>query len=100
MILFNIILNEERQIAEISDFLLDHSLALSVHIDTNKVIGYGTEKNTVRIFFITRALLYDHIATELARRFVSPEMFFYATPVTHVSDALAKKIRETLKKPE
>lgn len=96
MILFNVILDNEQEVEAIGRFLIDHQLALNIHIDTNRIFQNGAESNTVRIFFITRALLYDRISKEIKARFNSANMFFYATPVTHVSDELASRIRENV----
>jgi hypothetical protein len=57
MILFNIIQSEEKKAEEMYSFLIQKAYALQTHIDVNTLLTLDSKKKTIRLFFITKALL-------------------------------------------
>ncbi len=96
MILFDIILQDEEKAGKISQFLIDEKYAIQTHIDNNTILTNEGKKETIRLFFITKALLYNTIETEVKKRFFSPEMLIYATPVSHINEEFGELLREKI----
>lgn len=97
MILLDIIQYSETRAIEISKFLIANKYALQTHIDTNRILNDEGEVVTVRLFFITKSLLFDVIEKEIRERFFTNELLIYATPVSHVSKEFGEKLRLNLK---
>ena len=97
MILFDIILQDEEKASKISDFLIDENYALQTHIDTNTILTKTGKKETIRLFFITKALLYNTIEAEIKKRFFSNDMLIYATPVSHINEEFGELLRKNIK---
>lgn len=96
MILLDIILQDAGKAEEISKFLIDKNLAYQTHIDNNTILTSTGKKETIRLFFITKALLYNTIEMEVKKRFFSPEMLIYATPVSHINEEFGELLREKI----
>ena len=97
MIVLDIIQYSEKRAIEMSKFLMDKKYALQIHIDTNKIYNEDGEMVTNRLFFITKALLFDVIEKEIKECFFCPELLIYATPVSHVSKEFGENLRLNLK---
>ncbi|MBK7669378.1 MAG: hypothetical protein IPJ32_19765 [Sphingobacteriaceae bacterium] len=97
MILFNIIQSDESYAKKVSEYLMQNSYALKVHIDINKTLVGSEEKPTIRLFFITKALLYTVIEKEVMEKFKSSDLLIYATPVSHVNVEYGELLRTKLK---
>ena len=97
MITLDIILQDEQKAGEISAFLIKHKYALQTHIDTNTILTANGQKKTIRLFFITKALLYDLIEQEVKSKFFTDDMIIYATPVSHMNEEFGKLLRNNLK---
>lgn len=97
MINFNIIQSDEKVAEQISTFLIKNNYALQTHIDTNKILTSDGEKSTIRLFFITKALLYSSIEKQIIEKFYSKELIIYATPVSHISEAFGEQLRLNIK---
>ncbi len=97
MILLDIIQNNEEKAIAISDYLIKNKLALQTHVDTNQLIGLNGNGKTIRLFFITKALLYSTIEKEIKEHFYSPEMIIYATPVSHINEEFGELLRINIK---
>ena len=80
-----------------SKFLIDNKYAIQTHIDTNRILNEYGEVITVRLFFITKSLLFDIIEKEIRENFFTNELLIYATPVSHVSKEFGDKLRLNLK---
>jgi hypothetical protein len=97
MILFDIIQdNEERAIA-MSNYLIKNNFAVQTHIDTNSIVSANGHKQTVRLFFITKALLYTIIEKEIKEHFSCPEMIIYATPISQINEEFGELLRTQIK---
>lgn len=97
MILLDIIQYNETRAIEMSKFLIDNKYAIQTHIDTNRILNEYGEVITVRLFFITKSLLFDIIEKEIRENFFTNELLIYATPVSHVSKEFGDKLRLNLK---
>ncbi len=97
MIVIDIILPFEHKAFQISKYLISEKYALQTHIDTNKIFTSTNEINTIRLFFITKALLFDMIDKDVKEKFYSPDLLIYATPVSHVNKDFGEKLRLNLK---
>lgn len=97
MILFNIIQSDETYAKKVSQFLMESNYALKVHIDINKTIIGMEEKPTIRLFFITKALLYTSIEKEVKEKFKSSDLLIYATPVSHVNEEYGELLRTKIR---
>lgn len=97
MILFNIIQNDETKAEEISSFLIQKNYALQTHIDVNSLLTVDSKKTTIRLFFITKALLYNTIEKEIKEHFFSSDMLIYATPISHTNEEYGELIRTKIK---
>jgi hypothetical protein len=97
MILFNIIQSDESYAKKVSEYLMQNNYALKVHIDINKTLVGSEEKPTIRLFFITKALLYSVVEKEIKEKFKSSDLLIYATPVSHVNEEYGELLRTKLK---
>ena len=97
MILLDIILEDEKKAEEISAFLIEHKYALQTHIDTNTILTSNGQKKTIRLFFITKALLYSTIESEVKKTFFSEEMIIYASPLSHINEEFGQLLRNGIK---
>lgn len=69
MIVLDIILDNEETSKKISSFLIKKKYAFQIHIDTNTILTTQGKKQTIRLFFITKALLFSAIESEVKRSF-------------------------------
>lgn len=97
MILFNIIQSNEKKAEEISSFLIQKNYALQTHIDVNSILTVDSRKTTIRLFFITKALLYNLIEKEILEHFSSDDLVIYATPISHVNEEYGEVIRTKIR---
>ncbi len=98
MIIFNILLQEEADAGIISEFLITERYALQTHIDTNTTSDQqGRHHKTIRLFFITKALLYNTIDEEIHKRFFTAGLVMYATPVSHVNAEFYELVRSRIR---
>lgn len=97
MITLDIIIEDEKKAEEISAFLIEQKYAIQTHVDTNTILTAKGQKKTIRLFFITKALLYSTIEEEVKRKFFSPEMIIYASPVSHINEEFGELLRAYLK---
>ncbi len=96
MIVFNIILASEEKAEDISLYLIKKKYALQVHIDTNKILNDKKVLQTIRLFFITKAHLYNTIEREIKKDFFSKDLILYATPVSHINEEHGELLRGSL----
>jgi len=94
MILLDIIIEDEEVAGRISNFLIAEKYAIQTHIDTNTILTLQGNKKTVRLFFITKSLLYSIIESEVKKNFLSPGMIIYATPVSHINKEFGDVLRK------
>jgi restriction endonuclease len=97
MIILDIILEDEKKAGEISEFLIKQKYAIQTHIDTNTILTATGQKKTIRLFFITKALLYSIIEHEVKKNFFSKEMIIYASPVSHINEEFGDLLRASIK---
>ena len=97
MVIFNVVQNDHKTAEEISNFVIEKKFALYTHIDTNELFSANGTKQSIRLFFITKALLYDVIEEEINANFNGDELMIYATPVIHISKKLGDQLRHHIK---
>lgn len=97
MIVVDIIQPNEEIAMQISKYLIESKYAIQTHIDTNVIFNMNNEIKTIRLFFITKALLFDTIDKNITEKFGTSEMLIYATPVSHISKEFGDKLRLNLK---
>lgn len=100
MIIFNVILNDEKKAGSISLYIIKQKYALQTHIDTNKIItatGHTGQKKTIHLFFITKALLYSTIERDIEKEFFCKDMIIYATPISHINEEFGELLRKNIK---
>jgi hypothetical protein len=97
MILIDIIINDEKIAMDISQHLISKQFALNTHIDTNTIFNSGIKKTSIRLFFITKSLLFDIIDKEIKEHFKNIELLIYSTPVIHISKEFGDNLRLNLK---
>lgn len=97
MIIFNIVLEDEEKAGKISTYLIQKKLAMQTHIDTNRILTPKGHKQTIRLFFMTKSVLYASIEKEIKKRFFSSEMFIYGTPVSHIQKEYGDLLRAYIK---
>jgi len=97
MILFNIIQNDEKKAEEISSFLIQKDYALQTHIDVNTILTSDSKRKTIRLFFITKALLYNSIEKDIKENYFSNDMIIYATPISHINEEYGEILRTKIK---
>jgi uncharacterized protein involved in tolerance to divalent cations len=97
MIILNVIQNDEKSAQTIAAYLLEEKFASQVHVDVNTIYNGAEGNQTIRLFFITKSLLYDIIEAELVKLFPSKEMIIYATPVTHINKYQGEAIRKNIR---
>ncbi|MBL7936021.1 MAG: hypothetical protein JNM51_09480 [Bacteroidia bacterium] len=97
MIVIDVIQNSKELAFQISKYLISEKYALMTHIDTNRIYTGSNEIQTIRLFFVTKALLFDVIDRDIKEKFYSPELLIYATPVSHISKEFGEKLRLNLK---
>lgn len=97
MILFNVIQNDEKKAEEISSFLIQKDYALQTHIDVNTILTSDSKRKTIRLFFITKALLYNSIEKDIKENYFSNDMIIYATPISHINEEYGEILRTKIK---
>lgn len=98
MIVVDIIQDDEVLACEISRYLIENKYALQTHIDSNMIFNNSNNSlKTIRLFFITKALLFDIIYNDITKKFDSKDLLIYATPVSHISKEFGEKLRLNLK---
>ncbi|MDX2173416.1 MAG: hypothetical protein SFY56_09860 [Bacteroidota bacterium] len=97
MILIDIIQGNENKAKEISNFLIENKYALQTHVDVNTLYDLNENKSTIRLYFITKALLFDSIEQEINTNFYSNDLIIYATPISHISKELGEILRKNIK---
>ncbi|MDO9001208.1 MAG: hypothetical protein Q7W45_15700 [Bacteroidota bacterium] len=97
MILLDIILSDGKKAEEISAFLIEKKYAMQTHIDTNTILTTDGQKKTIRLFFITKALLYSTIEHEVKKNFYLEGMIIYASPISHINIEFAEMLRTNIK---
>jgi hypothetical protein len=97
MINVEIIQNTESLAIEISKYLIENKYALQTHINKIKAIDNGSELTTVKLFFITKALLFDMIYKDLQSKYKSYSLKIYAAPVSHIDKEFGESLRLNLK---
>jgi len=97
VIVLDIILDDEETVGRISSFLIEQKYAFQTHINTNTVLTLQGQKQTIRLSFITKALLYSIIESEVKNKFFSPGMIIYATPVSHINEEFGEVLRKNIK---
>ncbi|MBI3521032.1 MAG: hypothetical protein HY062_16960 [Bacteroidetes bacterium] len=97
MILFNIIQSDENRVEAISSFLIENGYALQTHIDVNSILTSNSRRQTIRLFFITKALLYSNIEKEIKEKYYSDDMIIYATPISHLNEEFSRILKIKVK---
>lgn len=97
MIVIDIIQEDEKKAGDVSAFLIANRYALQTHIDTNTILTAKGQMKTVRLFFITKALLYAQIEREVKEHFFSKDMIIYASPVSHINEEFGELLRTSIK---
>lgn len=97
MIIIDVIQPKEDVAIQISKYLIEKKYAIQTHIDTNVIFNMNDELKTIRLFFITKALLFDVIDKDITEKFGKNELLIYATPVSHISKDFGDKLRLNLK---
>jgi uncharacterized protein involved in tolerance to divalent cations len=97
MIVIDIIQEDEKKAGEISAFLIEQRYALQTHIDTNTILTASGQKRTIRLFFMTKSLLYNEIERRVKEKYFSPEMIIYASPVSHMNEEFGELLRSNIK---
>ena len=97
MIVIDIIQEDEKIAGEISAFLIENKYALQTSIDTNTILTANGQKKTIRLFFITKALLYATIESEVKNKFISKDLIIYASPVSHINEEFGELLRKAIK---
>jgi hypothetical protein len=80
-----------------SSFLIQKAYALQTHIDVNTLLTLDSKKKTIRLFFITKALLYNSIEKDIKENFFSNDMIIYATPISHINEEYGEMLRTKIK---
>lgn len=97
MIVIDIIQPSEEIAVKISKYLIENKYAIQTHIDTNIILNTSNKIKTIRLFFMTKALLFDMIDKDITEKFGTDELLIYATPVSHISKEFGDKLRLNLK---
>ncbi|MBK6835340.1 MAG: hypothetical protein IPG89_14160 [Bacteroidetes bacterium] len=97
MIVLNILCKNEKKVFDITNFLKKNAYALETYVDVNKLVEGKKEKVFVRIFFLTKSLLFESICNDLVQKFESEELTIYSSPVTQIEQSYWEKLREKLK---
>ena len=100
MILFNLLTLSAPDAHRVTQLVLTERLATDVFVDeaiANHALApdgtVGTEP-LYRVLFLTKALLYRRIEELLQAQFPTNDFRIYATPVTHVNEAEADRVRQ------
>ena len=100
MIIFNLLTLNAEHARAVTRLLLTEHLATDVFVDEAIANHRLTPAGTVgteplyRVIFLTKALLTRPIEELLAARFPDNDFRIYATPVTHVNEAEAGRVRQ------
>lgn len=95
--MLDVIQGDEKKAIEISKYLIKNNLAIETHIDTNVIFNSTIEIKTVRLFFITKALLFDLIEKEINEKFYCHDLKIYATPISQISKEFGYLLRNNLR---
>ena len=99
MIVFTLLTLSAQHAQTATHLVLTERLATDVFLDeaigNHCLAGDGTigTQPLYRVLFLTKALLYRRIELVLQAHFPDNDFRIYATPVTHVNDAEADRVR-------
>lgn len=96
MIIFNIVQSDKAKLPELSAYLMQKKYALQTHVDVNTIYTAEGTKETIRLFFVTKALLYSTIEQDVKNKFYTEDMVIYATPISHINEEHAALLRSGL----
>lgn len=100
MILFNLLTLSADYARQATQLVLTEHLATDVFVDEAidnyclKPDGTVGTQPLYRVLFLTKALLCRRIEQRLQAKFPANDFRTYATPVTHVNDAEADRVRQ------
>jgi len=97
MIVLNILCKNENKVIDITNYLKENSYALETYVDVNKLIDNNEEKVYVRIFFLTKSLLFDTICKDLIEKFENESLTIYSSPVTQIESSYWEQLKRKLK---
>lgn len=97
MIIFNILQSSDEVADEMAAFVMEKGYALDTHVDTNTIIGKNGRKRSVRLFFVTRSLLFSEIEEAVTARFGNENLVMYAEPVSHISREFGENLRKGIR---
>ncbi len=98
MIIFNILVNNTDKAKAISDYVMSEKYALHIHIDNNNDLCMpDTKALNIRLYFITKALLYTEIENNIKHHYYSEDMIMYATPISHINAEFDEQLRSNIK---
>lgn len=61
------------------------------------MVNSVSKKQTVRLFFITKALLYSTLENEIKEFYFSENMIIYANPISHINEEFSEILRNQIK---
>ena len=99
MIMFNLLTLSAQHAQTATRLVLTERLATDVFLDeaigNHCLAGDGTigTQPLYRVLFLTKSLLFRRIELRLHAHFTDSDFRIYATPVTHVNDAEADRVR-------
>lgn len=97
MIVLNVLCKDESRVSGITNYLKENRYALETFVDVNRLIDGEEERIFIRIFFITKSLLFDMICKDLMLNFKEDGLIIYSSPVTQIEPGYWNKLKEHLK---
>lgn len=97
MIVLNVLCKDESRISEITNYLKENRFALETFVDINRLVDGENEQTFIRIFFITKSLLFEMICKDLMLNFKDDGLTIYSSPVTQIETGYWNKLKEHLK---
>lgn len=97
MIILNILCKNQARVFDITSYLKENAYALETFVDVNKLVVGKEEKVYVRIFFLTKSLLFESICKDLLKQFPLEKLKIYSSPVTQIESAYWEQLKKKLK---
>lgn len=103
MIILNIVVSDKQDGERLIEILLEKKYAVSVQMDEEKqhvanAVTVLLKRDSFKISFITKALLYKEIERELNEFLGDKLKMIYSIPVSQMNEDYAKFLKDQIKK--
>lgn len=102
MVIFSVIVHKENLAEKVMHLVLENKYAKSVQLDSEQKNFYDEHgklevKQTTKLSFLTKALLYKEIESRLIQEFGDAELVIYSVPISQMNEKYMQQLRSFIK---